>query len=224
MPRTARIVIPKYPYHVTQRGNYRQEIFQEEEDRLKYLSWIDEYSKKYQMSIYAYCLMSNHVHFICMPYKKDSLARVFSSVHMRYSQYFNRKKKAAGHLWQGRFYSCVLEDSHVYAAVRYVERNPVRANLVKQPWEWEWSSASCHVEKTRESKVNLGEMSDIMDIEGINWKDYIKEKEDPKEIDQMRKCTMLGRPWGGSEFIATLSKVLGISLDTRRRGRPKKRK
>ena len=93
MPRTARIVVPDLPYHITQRGNYRQDVFEDDEDRLGYLSWIDEYSKKYKLSIVAYCLMDNHVHFIAIPREEDSLAKVFSISHMRYSQYFNKKKK-----------------------------------------------------------------------------------------------------------------------------------
>ena len=69
--------------------------------------------------------MSNHVHFVCVPRREDALARTFNVLHMRYSQYFNRKKGLKGHLWQGQFYSCILDERHVYAAVRYVENNPV---------------------------------------------------------------------------------------------------
>jgi putative transposase len=224
MPRTARIVVPKYPYHVTQRGNYRQEIFQDKEDQDKYLSWMEEYSKKYKMPIYAYCLMKNHIHFICVPLKKDSLAKVFSSVHMRYSQHYNKKLKAKGHLWQGRFYSCVLEDEHLYSAVRYVERNPVRAGLVRKAWAWEWSSAAYHAGERKDSKIKLNDISNIIDFENTDWKEYITDKEDPLEIDAIRRCTMLGRPWGGAEFVRTLSGMLGISLVYREKGRPKKGK
>ncbi len=132
MSRSARIVIPNFPYHITQRGNYRQDIFQDDEDRLRYLSWIDEYSKKYDLSVFAYSLMDNHVHFIAIPQKEESLAKVFSIVHMRYSQYFNKKRKTSGHLWQGRFYSCVLDEPYLMTAIRYVEKNPVRAGIVKK--------------------------------------------------------------------------------------------
>ncbi len=92
MPRTARLVVPNYIYRITQRVNYRQNIYQDAEDRLRYLSWIDEYGKKYNLSLFAYCLMDNHVHFIAIPRKEESLAKVFSITHMRYSQYLNKKK------------------------------------------------------------------------------------------------------------------------------------
>ncbi len=91
MPRIARVVAKGYPHHVTQRGNYRQPVF-EEDDYVQYLEWLKDYGKKYSLKIWAYCLMSNHVHFVCVPTEEDSLALTFNSLHMRYSQYFNQKK------------------------------------------------------------------------------------------------------------------------------------
>jgi len=126
---------------ITQRGNYRQDIFLDEEDRKGYLTLILEYSHKYKLSILSYCLMNNHVHFIAIPHKEDSLSKIFNTSHMRYSQYFNKKKDERGYLWQGRFYSCVLNEKHLIVAGRYVERNPVRAKLIDKLWEWEYSSA-----------------------------------------------------------------------------------
>jgi putative transposase len=154
MPRIARVVVPDHPYHVTQRGNGRQPIFLDDADRLCYLSWINDYSLKHHLSLLAYCLMENHVHFIVLPGKEDALAKTFSIAHMRYAQYFNRKRKGSGHLWQGRFFSYVLDETYLMAAMRYVERNPVRAKMVEKPWQWEWSSAAAHVGRS-DGKVNL---------------------------------------------------------------------
>ena len=120
MSRIARIVAPGYPYHVTERGNYQQPVFDEEDDFRQYLLWLKEYASKYSLNIWAYCLMTNRVHFVCVPINEDSLARTFNTLHMRYSQYFNYKKRLKGPLWQGRFYSCILDKKHVYTAVRYV--------------------------------------------------------------------------------------------------------
>ena len=145
MPRRTRVVFEGVVHHITQRGNYRQNVFEDDSDKSKYIEFIREYSEKYGMKIYAYCLMSNHVHFIAAPVKEDSLAMTFKYSNMRYSSYFNRKNKRSGHLWQGRFYSCPLQFEHALEALRYVERNPVRARMVELPWEYEWSSAREHV-------------------------------------------------------------------------------
>lgn len=145
MPRRARVVFEGVVHHITQRGNYRQNVFEDDSDKRKYVEFIREYSEKYGMKIYAYCLMSNHVHFIAAPVKEDSLAMTFKYSNMRYSSYFNKKNKRSGHLWQGRFYSCPLQFEHALEALRYVERNPVRARMVELPWEYEWSSAREHV-------------------------------------------------------------------------------
>ncbi len=221
MPRTARIVVPNLPYHITQRGNYRQDIFQDNEDRLNYLSWINDYSKKYKLSIFAYCLMDNHVHFIVIPREEDSLAKVFSISHMRYSQYFNKKKKASGHLWQGRFYSCVLDEGYLLAALRYVERNPVRAGIVRKPWRWKWSSAGVHV-RQGDGVINLENITTLINTTAEEWKEYIDSDENEEEVKDIRKHTLLGRPLGTKDFIAKLGKKIGRVLSVLPRGRPKK--
>ena len=124
MPRYARIVIPEIAHHITQRGNNRQVVFEENIDYLKYCYWISKYSALNNLEILAYCLMKNHVHFIVIPKDAKSISRTFQLTHMRHAQYMHQKRGSSGHLWQGRFYSCLLDDRHMYQAVRYVERNP----------------------------------------------------------------------------------------------------
>jgi len=100
MPRIARIVAAGYPHHITQRGNYRQKIFADDTDRRKYLSLLKEESKRYHLDILAYCLMSNHVHFMVLPQREDSMGKVFKYTNMKYSQYYNNKMKVSGYLFQ----------------------------------------------------------------------------------------------------------------------------
>ena len=223
MARTARIVAPNYPYHITQRGNYRQAVFENKEDRKKYLLWIDEYSQKYNLSLLAYCLMDNHVHFIAIPAQEDSLSKVFSIVHMRYSQYFNKKMGASGHLWQGRFYSCVLDEPHLMAAIRYVERNPVRAGLVNKAWEWQWSSAAFH-SGVSNMEINLEDIKGILDIDVTGWEQYLNTEDNEDQINIIRRNTKQGRPIGTSGFIEEIGAKVGRVLKTLPRGRPKKKK
>lgn len=195
MPRIARIVAVGLPHHITQRGNYKQPVFRNDYDRKLYLSWIEEYSEKYSLKILAFCLMINHVHFIAIPETKTALANVFHIAHMRYSQYFNKTNHVTGHLWQGRFYSCILDEPHFIASIRYVERNPVRAQLVKNPWEWTWSSASYHINHKEESLIKLSNLSKVIDMTDVSWKEYICSEDNPEIINNIRKHSLTGRPF-----------------------------
>ena len=222
MPRIARVVAVGLPHHITQRGNYRQEVFLNADDRKQYLAWIKEYSIKYGLFILAYCLMQNHVHFIAIPAESDSLARTFNTAHMRYSQYFNKKLKQRGHLWQGRFYSCVLDESHLTLAARYIERNPVRAGLVEKPWQWPWSSALTHVNKKESGLIELGDLFKIMDMSCGSWVRYIDSIEEQSFLQNIRKHTFTGRPLGAAAFIESLEEEFNRRLCALPIGRPKK--
>ena len=219
MPRVARIIARDYPYHVTQRGNYRQTVFESDTDYRQYLAWLKEYAEKYSLEIWAYCLMSNHVHFVCVPRKDDSLARTLNTLHMRYSQYYNRKKGITGHLWQGRFYSCILDERHLYAAVRYVENNPIRAGLVQTPEDYPWSSARGHCGVVSDSILsNTCHLCDEID----DWSRYLKDAESPEVLERLRTSAMSGRPCGDENFRKDIEALLGRSLSVRPRGRPRK--
>jgi len=213
MPRIARLVAVGLPHHITQRGNYKQDVFLDDSDMEKYLCWIQEYSNKYKLSISAYCLMQNHVHFIATPEKEDSLAKTFNTAHMKYSHYFNKKLKVHGHLWQGRFYSCVMDEPHLIVAARYIERNPVRAKLINSPWEWPWSSAKAHIGNKEQSQIRLKNIFEIIDnMLYDTWKDYIDLKEDKETVDAIRTHTLTGRPLGTGKFIEVLEKQFGRRL------------
>lgn len=223
MPHIARIVAVGLPHHITQRGNYRQDVFLDDNDRIQYLSWLKEYSTKFGLSILVYCLMQNHTHFIAIPSRKDSLSKTFNTSHMRYSQYFNRKRKVTGHLWQGRFYSCVLDEPHLMTAARYIERNPVRAGMVKKPWQWRWSSAQAHIDNKR-YLINLENLFKLIDMPEDSWREFIDSEDDPQTIEDVRKYTLSGRPLGTISFIEKLEKKFGRRLRALSKGRPKKKK
>lgn len=220
MPRKARIVAVGHAHHITQRGNYRQTIFTNDAEYSFYLRLLNEYSKNYNLCMLAYCLMPNHVHFVAIPQKEYSLARTFNTCHMRYSQYVNKKNKMTGHLWQGRFFSCVLDERYLYAVVRYIENNPVRAKLVKYPGDWDWSSAKMHLNKET-SVLGLEDINKYMDVR--NWKEYLLQKEDASVITQVRSNTLSGKPLGDDTFITKLEKFFGITIKSLPRGRPKKK-
>ena len=140
----ARIVAPGMAHHVTQRGNRRMDVFLNAQDYRFYLHVLGRNALKYDMDIWAYCLMTNHVHLIVVPQTLESLADALRDTHTSYAQFFNKRYDFSGHLWQARFYSCVLDEQHAWSAVRYVERNPVRASITTRAEDHPWSSASSH--------------------------------------------------------------------------------
>ena len=170
------------------------------------------------MLILAYCIMPNHVHFIAVPEDKNSFSMTFKVTQMRYAHYYHSKNALSGHLWQSRFYSCPLGESHLHEAIRYVENNPVKAGLVKKPQDWEWSSARYHL-FNETGIVSLKDISGY--IQRDNWKDYLSQNADTSIIKEIKSNTSTGRPSGNESFIAKIEKLLGIRLQPLKPG-PKK--
>jgi putative transposase len=162
--------------------------------------------------------MNNHVHFIAIPNDETGLAKLFNNTHARYSQYFNRQRNLKGHLWQGRFYSCILDDAHLYRAVRYVENNPVRAKIVKKAWEYKWSSALDHTGEREEPLIRIKTTQDRGD-----WREYLQE-DDSQLAEEVRRKTNKGLVVGTDEFVKKLEKRLDRSLQCLSQGRPRKSK
>ena len=146
MPRIARVCAVNYPHHVTQRGNNREPVFFDDEDKAFYLKTLRGYSKKWGLDIWAYCLMTNHVHILAVPKQEESLARGIGGTNLVYTQYVNCKYIRSGRLWQNRFYSTIIEkEPYLWAVSRYIELNSVRAKLVKKAEDYKWSSAKAHL-------------------------------------------------------------------------------
>jgi putative transposase len=221
MPRISRAIAVGYPHHITQRGNYRQTVFAVVEDYTRYLEWLTQYAGQYKLEIWAYCLMPNHVHIVGVPGADDSLASVFRTVHMQYSQYYNRKTQNVGHLWQGRFYSCALDEAHVHAAVRYVEMNPVRAGIVASAEDYPWSSAKNHVDGIADTVLS-GRCFLLETIR--DWKQYLAEAPNQTAGKKLIKSTKTGRPCGNDEFVKRLEALLGRRFATLPPGRHYTRK
>lgn len=222
MPRAARVVGVGLPHHVTQRGNYQQKVFDSEADREQYIALICKYSKDNSLSVLCYCLMDNHVHFLVVPKEADSLAISLKCAHVRYAQYFNNKHRVTGHLWKGRFYSCVLDANHMLMAARYIERNPVRAGLVKYAEEWKWSSAAFHCGMSNAGfAFELDKLWQYIGMEQSAWREFLREPEPEGDILDIRACTNTGRPFGDSKFVGKLEREFGYRLHALPEGRPK---
>jgi len=221
MSRLARIVVPGVPHHVTQRGNNRQRVFFTDDDRRFYLNLLKENAERFSLAVSAYCLMPNHVHLVVTPAAADSLAKAVGRTDFGYTQYLNRSHRRSGHLWQSRFFSCPLEDSHLWRAIRYVERNPLRAGLVRAASRFEWSSAGAHVGEADETG--------LLDLEAWRrewkpgrWAEALRDA-DEKGVAALRASTRVGRPFGETSFLDQLERELARPIRALPVGRPRLR-
>jgi putative transposase len=218
MPRLARIVVPGLPHHVTQRGNRRQKIFFEDGDYRLYRDLLAERTAKAGVAVWAYCFMPNHVHLILVPATENGLALALGETHRRFTGFVNARMRVSGHLFQGRFGSVVMDESHLIAAARYVALNPVRARLVQRAHEWPWSSVRAHLQGRDDGLVVVAPL-----IERTNGRfaDMLDTEPTPAELAALRSAETIGRPLGASAFLDHLEARLGRPVRPRKRGRPK---
>jgi len=218
MPRIARIVAEGHPHHIVQRGNNKQAVFFDSEDKRFYLELLKKYSAECGNVVHAYCLMNNHVHILATPEHDDSLARAMQKLSLRFTQHINKKYKRTGRLWECRFHSSVVDkEGYLWTVCRYIERNPVRAKIVSKPSQYEWSSAS----KNRRSDIVKSVWSEA---EKQEYTDYLNGPEDKDQIDVIKKQTYSGKPIGSSKFIDHMAKILKMDLNVKPRGRPRKKR
>ena len=146
MPTQGRIIYDGAVCHIIQRGNNRQKIFREEEDYAMLLSLIKGYQDKIAFEVYNYCLMSNHLHILMKIIEKDDLSKLMQGVFQSFRFYYKRKYRYVGYLYQGRYKSKLIEkDSYLLECARYIERNPLRAGIVKDLATYKWSSYNFYV-------------------------------------------------------------------------------
>jgi len=216
MPRMARAVVPGVPHHVTQRGDRRENVFLARGDYQHYISLLREYSAPRGLEVIAYCLMPNYVHLVAVPHRSDSLATVLKPVHQRLAEYVNWAHGMAGGRWQGRFFSCPLDDRHTATAVRYFELNPVRTGLVREAESYHWSNAAAHAGLSSDDIQTSSEMLGVRD-----WRACLRQTDEDELIQQLRLNTRTGRPFGDGPFVGKAERVTGRLLRPRPAGRPK---
>jgi putative transposase len=220
MARLARVVAAEVPHHVTQRGNARRFMLDCDANRKVYLDLLRDNLESCGVSLIGYCLMSNHVHLVVVPMKAEALARALKRTHGRYASYWNAVYGSSGHVWQGRYYSCPLDQTHLWEALRYTELNPIRAGLVADADSWLWSSAGVHCGKmAAEGWLSLPLWRDHWS-EG-EWREYLNAGEQEAALAAIRRCTYTGRPLGTVEFIAGLEQTMRRRLALRKGGRPR---
>jgi putative transposase len=214
MARLARIVIPGLPHHVTQRGNRREAIFFEDGDHEIYIDLLAEQTLKAGVAVWAYCLMPNHVHLVLKPEHAEGLGLAVGEAHRRYTNFINARGRWTGHLFQSRFASVVLDDTHLIRAVRYVSLIPVRARLVSRAEEWKWSSVRAHLSGLDDALVTVRPV-----LERIPHLKELLEVARDDDFSDLRRAESAGRPLGTAEFVDALESVLGRRIARRAPGR-----
>jgi putative transposase len=214
MTRLARMVVPGLPHHVTQRGNRREAIFFEDGDQEIYCDMLAEQLRKSDVEVWAYCLLPNHVHLILKPRQADGMGRALGEAHRRYTNFANARGRWTGQLFQSRFASVAMDESHLRATVSYVSLNPVRARLVSRAEEWSWSSVRAHLAGEDDSLVSVRPVLDRWP----NFKDLLLQDDD-ETFSALRKAEGIGRPLGTADFVNELERRLGRPIARRAPGR-----
>lgn len=186
-------------------------------DKKNYYNLLKRSADKVGIEIWAYCIMNNHVHLVAVPKTESALAKGIGEAGRKYALSINIRNDWKGHLWQARFSSYPMDEKHLYAAVRYVERNPVRAGIVNKAEDYYWSSAKAHVFGRRDRLL-----SDFYLVSSIpDWASFLREETSDSEIDLIRAHSKTGRPLGNDNFIDELENITGRCLRKRKPG-PKK--
>jgi putative transposase len=215
MARLARIVAPGIPHHVTARGNRREAIFFEDGDQDLYCDLLAEQMRKAGVEVWAYCLMPNHVHLILRPSDTSGLGKALGAAHRRWASFVNARGRWRGHLFDGRFASVAMDESHLLAAVRYVTLNPVRARLAAGAADWPWSSARAHLAGEDDGLVSVRPVLD----RAPRFAELLDTAAEDPAFAALRAAETTGRPLGPRDFIVDLERRLGRPIARRAPGR-----
>ena len=204
MARLARVILPNFPHHILQRGNRGQDVFFKEEDYEYYLELLKQWCRHERIKILGYCLMSNHIHLVLKPCKRSNVSKAVGEVHRRYTQMINLRENWRGYLWQGRFSSFPMDKPYLLKTLAYVDLNPVKANIVKSPYDYPYSSAKAH--KEGQDPRDIIKPSQLQVI-CCDWEAYLKQAQ-KQSISELQAHNRTGRPLGSDRFIKRAEKLL----------------
>ncbi len=227
MARLPRLCLPGIPHHLIQRGVNRQPCFVTDTDYAAYAHWLDEYAKKYSVAIHAWVFMTNHVHLLATPASTDGISLMMQSLGRKYVRYFNHKHERTGTLWEGRFRSCVIHDEkYLLTCQRYIELNPVRAEMVDAPEQYLWSSYHANalgkpiaLWTPHTTYLQLGKLQN----ERLNaYRALFDRPLTGATLTQIREAVSKGLALGDASFKASIEETTGRRVSPAARG-PKPR-
>lgn len=227
MPRVARVAPNEHIYHVLTRGNNRQNVFKNEDDFRRYLEIVGKYKEKFAFKLYHYVLMNNHVHMVVETTAGGGLAEIMKGVNLSYAQYYKGKHKHIGHFWQDRYKSIIIsKDEYLLACGSYVELNPVRAKMVGDPKEYQWSSYRVYAYGKRDLIVDEHSIYEQLSVNEVErrakYREFVKGMLAVREGmkgEMERKAV-----YGNEEFIGMIQSKFAVEAMRRSKGRPRKEK
>jgi putative transposase len=227
MPRTARAVVPGFPHHIIQRGHNKQDVFAEPGDFQYYLATLAAFKEIYGVKVYAFCLMTNHVHLILQPGDDPAgLGQLMKRLAGRQTRLFNRQEGRSGTLWEGRYKSSPVEtDAYLLACCRYVELNPVRAGMVADPAKYRWSSHAQRIGESTDypwldSHPGFDALGSTEVRRRARYRDFVASSVPPGEWDLIRDAVQRGQLTGRERFVDQVARLVGRRIEHRRPGRP----
>ncbi len=225
MPRSARIAPKEFVYHVLTRGNNKQDVFCDDEDFGKYLEILRKYKNQYKYKLYHYVLMSNHVHLVMEATQEGgNLSQIMKGINLSYAQHYKKKYKYSGHFWQDRFKSIIIsKDEYLLACGSYVELNPVRAGMVRDPKDYPWSSYRANACGKRDDLIDHHIIFDQLSTDESVRKEYRSFVQHMKLKNESMRGAMDRRTiYGGNDFAQRVQKRYKLEAVIKKRGRPRK--
>jgi putative transposase len=222
MPRHPRVDVAGEIYHVINRANARMKIFDTDKDYRLFETVLAEAKEHIDIHIYAYCIMPNHWHLILSPKSDGDLSKFMGWLTMTHTQRWHvmHKSIGSGHLYQGRYKSFIVQSGEYFLQVcRYVERNPVRAKLVRDAHNWKWSSFWVRERGSDEKKKLLHVWPVGVPKDYLGW---VNETETKKELEFLRQSVNKGKPYGAIIWTEKIIDLFKLGSTVRNPGRPKK--
>lgn len=205
MPRRARYCPAGLPVHIIQRGNNRQAIFTSDDDLAAYAHWLEEGARRYDIAIHGWAFMTNHVHLLATPAHDANTSRLMQNLGRYYVRHFNYANARSRTLFEGRFKtSIVQEDRYFLTCLRYIEHNPVRAGMVKDPGDYRWSSYRAHAFGVqvglRTPRSRYRGLASTATLRQKAWRELNQESMDVEVIAKVRHCANTGLVLGTEKF------------------------
>ncbi|MBK1723901.1 transposase [Thiocystis violacea] len=229
MPRVGRVVLPNYPHHVVQRGHNRQVVFAEDADYRYYLETLEAFKTIYDIKVYGFCLMTNHVHLILQPGEAIAdLGQLMKRLAGRQTRFVNRQESRSGTLWEGRYKSSPIEtDAYLLACCRYVELNPVRAGMIDTPAAYPWSSYRWHAgEDVEQDWLDTDPCYDALgsnaEERALRYRTFVRSAIPEGEWTLIREALQRGQLTGGERFTDQVEAMINRRIENRKHGRPRR--